>query len=135
MLEADTLFTYPPYKIGMVNGYYTKAGCLHIPFGFDVFSRHLLRCIDQIDPRDMFLEMGRQYVEWYAAEFRRRWPYVVVYPSTYYHRKISRCFVLYASRGPIGQAYRVLAGMDEIDIIAWVCRHHPYKCIGDLCMG
>ena len=31
--------------------------------------------------------------------------------------------------------YKELEDRDEAEIIAWLCEHHAYDCIGDLCMG
>lgn len=50
----------------------------------------------------------------------------------YYHNKRNLCYVVRGS-----QKYKkpALDGMDEEDIIEWVCSNEDYDVIGDLCMG
>ena len=42
------------------------------------------------------------------------------------------CYVI---RGSRKRKKLPLDYMDEEDIIAWICEHEEYDCIGDLCMG
>lgn len=54
------------------------------------------------------------------------------YNSTYYHNKNNLCYVV---RGFQKRKKLLLDGMDEEDIIQWICENEEYRCIADLCMG
>ena len=135
MREADTLFIDPPWNIGNANTFYTKADRPHLTCDFLEFSRILFRRIDEIAPLSLFLEMGKEHLGWYLEECRRRYRYLTFYNSTYYKRRVNKCYVIHATNESKRRRYQELEDMDEADIIAWLCRHHRFDCIGDLCMG
>lgn len=136
MKEADTLFVDPPWNMGNVNTFYYKADKEHLDgFDFLKFSEHLLLRIDQINPKYLFLEMGKQFLAFYLTELQKRFKYVTFYNSSYYHKKDNKCYVIHATNDSKRRRYKELEDMDEEDIIAWLCKNHDYNCIGDLCMG
>ncbi|MDF1578609.1 MAG: hypothetical protein P1P81_09240 [Desulfobulbales bacterium] len=135
MLQADTLFIDPPWNKGNVNTFYTKAGKAHISLDFLEFSRRLFEKIDHINPDFLFIEMGKQYLGWYLEQASARYRYVTFYNSTYYRRPANKCYVIHAANQFKLKRYPHLEDQDEAAIIAWLCANHPYKCIGDLCMG
>ena len=63
---------------------------------------------------------------------RKLYKYVTFYNSTYYRDNNRLCYVI---RGSNNAKKPSLDGMDEEDIIKWVCKNEDYSCIGDLCMG
>lgn len=136
MKEADTLFVDPPWNMGNVNTFYYKADKEHLN-GFDFlrFSQYLFLRIDQIGPKYLFLEMGKQFLAYYLTECQKRYKYVTFYNSTYYHKKDNKCYVVHATNDSKRKQYKELEDMDEEDIIAWITKNHQYDCIGDLCMG
>lgn len=135
MLAADTVFVDPPWNMGNVNTFYTKAGQEHRPGGFLDFSRELFWRIGEINPLYLFIEMGKEYLGWYLEECRSRYKYVTFYNSTYYRRPENKCYVIHATNDSRRRRYRELEDLDEAEIIAWLCAHHDYTCIGDPCMG
>lgn len=135
MREADTLFIDPPWNIGNVNTFYTKADQPHVAFDFYEFSTILWQRIDEIAPKFLFLEMGKEYLGWYLEEARRRFHYVTFYNSTYYKKRDNKCYVIHATSDSRRRRYKDLEDLDEAAIIEWLCANHEYQCIGDLCMG
>lgn len=135
MTEADTIFVDPPWNIGNVNTFYTKADLSHKDFSFSRFSQILMQRIVEIEPKHLFIEMGKEYLGWYLEECKRRYKYVTFYNSTYYHKKDNKCYVIHATNDFKRRRYPPLEDLDEEQVIQWICECHDYKCIGDLCMG
>lgn len=132
MLEADLLFVDPPWNLGNLNSFYTKAGRADYQQSFERFYRRLFQCIAEIGPRTCYLEVGKQYLAEFMLEAKKLFRHVTFYNSTYYHHQENLCYVIRAA----GQHQKLpLDGMDEERIIEWVCAHEHYACIGDLCMG
>jgi DNA modification methylase len=132
MKEADLIFVDPPWNLGNLNTFYTKAGRTDYQNSFEVFYKRLFECIGEIRPTVCYVEVGKEYLADFIFEMRKLFKYVTFYNSTYYHRKQSICYVI---RGSAKRKKLPLDYMDEEDIIAWVCEHEDYECIGDLCMG
>ena len=135
MLEADTLFIDPPWNIGNVNTFYTKADKPHVGFDFRVFTKFLWDRIIQISPAHLFIEMGKEHLGIYLEKCQKNYKYVTFYNSTYYHKRENKCYVIHATNTAKNRRYKELEDMDEHDIIKWLCANHKYACIGDLCMG
>lgn len=136
MQEADTLFVDPPWNMGNVNTFYHKADKPHLTnFNFELFSLRLFNRIDAIDPQFLFIEMGKEFLAWYISECQKRYKYVTFYNSTYYRKRENKCYVIHATNQYKQRRYKELEDLDEEAIIQWLCTHHPYQCIGDLCMG
>jgi hypothetical protein len=134
MLRADTLFIDPPWSLGNVKSFYTKAGKETRYAEYIGFCNKLVQAVDKIHPSTVFLEMGKQYLGWWLERMSLMFPSVTFYNSTYYHKKSNKCYVIQASR-VLKKRRSELEDMDEEDIIAWICANHGYSCIGDLCMG
>lgn len=135
MKEADTLFIDPPWNKGNANSFYTKANKKHVVFDFVKFSKSLLSRIDEVSPKTLFIEMGKEYLSWYIEECKRRYKYITFYNSMYYKKKGNKCYVIHATNNHATRRYRELEDLDESEIIGWICTNHQYHCIGDLCMG
>lgn len=132
MKEADLLFTDPPWNLGNLNSFYTKADRTDYQDNFTVFYQRLFACIGAIAPRVCYVEVGKEYLAEFIIEMKRLYKNVTFYNSSYYHRQTNICYVI---RGGARRIKLPLDYMDEEDIIAWVCQHEEYDCIGDLCMG
>ena len=132
MLSADLLFIDPPWNIGNVKSFYTKAGRNDFPAEFSRFYSRLFACIADIKPRACYVEAGKEYLAEFIMEMKRLYRSVTFYNSTYYHRSENLCYVI---RGSAKRQKLPLEGMDEEDVIRWLCTHEEYDCIGDLCMG
>jgi len=132
MKNADLIFTDPPWNLGNLNTFYTKADLPHIVFEFDKFYKRLFECIGEISPHTCYVEVGKQYLADFIFEMRKMYKYITFYNSTYYHSKDKLCYVI---RGSHKARAPRLDHMDEEDIIKWICKNEEYNCIGDLCMG
>lgn len=135
MREADTLFIDPPWNLGNVKSFYTKAALPYEPMSFLEFMDRLWQRIETIAPTTLFLEMGKQHLGYCLLRAEKRWPCVTFYNSTYFHQRENKCYVIHATHDRKNKRYKELEDKDEEDIIAWICRNAAYECIGDLCMG
>lgn len=136
MREADTVFVDPPWNAGNVRSFYTKAGIDVGKVDFaGAFSGALWSRLDEIGPRHLFLEMGKEFLGEYLAEAKRRFRYTTFYNATYYHRQQNKCYVIHATNDFKSRRHQALEDRDEEEIIKWICHHHEYQCIGDPCMG
>lgn len=132
MRKADLVFVDPPWNRGNLNSFYTKAGRTDYQDSFERFYKRLFECIGEIAPVTCYVEVGKEYLAEFILEMKRVYRVVTFYNSTYYHRKENMCYVVKGSRK---RKKLPLDYMDEEDIIAWICEHEDYQCIGDLCMG
>ncbi len=132
MLKADLVFVDPPWNLGNLNTFYTKAERDDYQGNFETFYMQLFRCIAEISPKTCYIEIGKEYLPDFIIEMRKLYQYVTFYNSSYYHKKENICYVI---RGSGKRKVLPLDYMDEEDVIKWVCAHEDYECIGDLCMG
>lgn len=132
MCEADLIFVDPPWNIGNLNSFITKAGRDNYRDDFREFYTALFRHIAEIAPHTCYVEVGKEYLDEFLAEMKKLFRYVTFYNSSYYHRKENLCYVI---RGSRKAKKPKLDYMDEEDIIAWVCENETYDCIGDPCIG
>lgn len=132
MLEADLIFVDPPWNLGNLNSFYTKAGRTDYQDSFEHFFMRLFECIGEIAPHTCYVEVGKEHLADFIIQMRRLYPKVTFFNSSYYHRRENICYVV---RGASKRKKLPLDYMDEEDIIAWICANEDYKCIGDLCMG
>lgn len=132
MKEADLIFVDPPWNLGNINTFYTKAGIAERIESFESFYKRLFKCIAEINPYVCYVEVGKQHLADFIIEMRKIYKYVTFYNSTYYHSKDKLCYVV---RGSNKAKKPKLDYMDEENIIEWVCANEDYNVIGDLCMG
>lgn len=132
MLNADLLFIDPPWNLGNINTFYTKADRTDYLKDFETFYKQLFRCIGLIKPHTCYVEVGKEYLSDFIMKMRLLYKHVTFYNSTYYHSKDKLCYII---RGGNKRKTLHLDNMDEEDIIEWICANEDYTCIGDLCMG
>lgn len=132
MLRADLIFVDPPWNLGNLNTFYTKAERLDYQDSFERFYKRLFICIEEIQPRTCYVEVGKEYLAEFIMEMKKLYKQVTFYNSTYYHSRDKLCYVI---RGSAKRKKLPLDYMDEEDVIAWICENEDYECIGDLCMG
>ena len=131
MRKADALFIDPPWNQGNITSFYTKAEQGHT-VAYGDFLTSLFERIREIAPRVCYLEMGKDHLADALIAMRRLFPNVTFYNSTYYHKPGNLCYII---RGGRKRPVAKLDGMDEEDVISWICANEDYNCIGDLCMG
>lgn len=132
MRSADLIFVDPPWNLGNLNTFYTKAERDDYQRSFEAFYKRLFICIGEIAPKTCYVEVGKEYLAEFVLEMKQLFKAVTFYNSTYYHSREKLCYVV---RGSSKRKKLPLDYMDEEDIIAWVCENEDYECIGDLCMG
>lgn len=132
MKNADLVFVDPPWNLGNLNSFYTKAERDDYQKSFEVFYKRLFVCVAEINPKTCYVEVGKEYLAEFVLEMKKIFRQVTFYNSFYYHDKNKICYVV---RGGSKRKKLPLDYMDEEDIIAWVCENENYNCIGDLCMG
>jgi DNA modification methylase len=132
MGEADIIFVDPPWNLGNLNSFYTKAERTDYKDNFEEFYKRLFECIKEISPKVCYVEVGKEYLADFIFEMRKLYKSVTFYNSTYYHQKERICYVI---RGASKYKKLPLDYMDEEDIIAWICKNEDYETIGDLCIG
>lgn len=132
MKNADLIFVDPPWNLGNLNSFYTKADRTDYQDSFERFYKRLFECIGEINPNICYIEVGKEYLPEFMLEAKRLYKQVAFYNSMYYHKKDNMCYVIRASnkRRKLSLDY-----MDEEDVIEWICVNEDYDCIGDLCMG
>jgi hypothetical protein len=130
MLQADLVFVDPPWNLGNLNTFYTKAGRLDYRPAFAEFADVLFQRIGEIGPRACYIEIGRQGVADFVARLQRLYPVVQQWAVTYYRKHPT-----WIIRGGAMPADLALAGLDEATCIKIIARCEEYECIGDLCMG
>ena len=132
MRQADLVFVDPPWNLGNLNTFYTKAERDDRQRSFEVFYKRLFECIADIAPRTCYVEVGKEYLPEFIMQMRQIYKAVTFYNSTYYHKGANLCYII---RGSAKRKKLPLDYMDEERIIEWVCANEDYTCIGDLCMG
>ena len=130
--EADVVFMDPPWNLGNLRTFYTKAERTDHPFDFEGFYKRVFEVVKEVKPRVFYIEIGKEYLADFIIEMRKQYKYVTFYNSSYYHNKKNKCYIV---RGSNKAKKPDLDYMDEEDIIKWICENEDYNCIGDFCMG
>ncbi|WP_286978813.1 hypothetical protein [Aminobacterium sp. UBA5514] len=132
MKKSDVIFVDPPWNLGNLNCFYTKAEKEERQESFTLFYKRLFECIARIRPYSCYVEVGKEYLSEFIQEMKHLYRYVTFYNSSYYHKKGNMCYVI---RGSKKRKKLPLDYIDEEDIISWVCENENYDYIGDLCIG
>ena len=132
MRSADLVFVDPPWNVGNINSFYTKAGRDDYQESFLPFLDRLFFRIADVNPRVCYVEIGKEFLADVVIKMRALYRAVTFYNSTYFHKPDNLCYVV---RGAAKRKKRPLDGLDEETIIEWVCANEEFNCIGDLCMG
>lgn len=133
MKKADLLFTDAPWNEGNLHSFYTKAEITKpLEENYNKFYKRLFECIKEINPKVTYCEIGKQYLADFIIEMRKIYKNVTFYNSMYYHNIANLCYIV---RGSNKRKKLPLDGIDEEEIIKWVCANEDYQCIADLCMG
>lgn len=132
MFEADCIFVDPPWNVGNLNSFYTKADRDDYHKEFEPFYQRLFACLQGIQPKTCYIEVGKEYLAEFIIEMKKQFRQVTFYNSTYYHRPENFCYVI---RGSSKRRKLPLDNVDQKEIVKWICQNEEFSCIGDLCMG
>lgn len=138
MRRADCVFTDIPYNQSMLTNYSHRENVTLSASNlvdFDAFIERIIGCVKAISPAHCFIEVGKEALIPLHFLLGGVYRYVTFYNSTYHRRPQNKCYILHATNDSRRRRYSGIEDMDEADAISWVCQHHPYQCIGDLCMG
>lgn len=140
MAQADVVFVDIPYNQSLLTNFAMRDEARRSPRNdvrFETFLRRVFECINrEVMPNAALIECGKQSVAAVEALMREHYSLVKVYHGTYYHKATSVACVVYGrnsfSKLP---SFLPFDGMDEADMVTWLCQNAEFDCIGDLCMG
>ncbi len=131
MKQADLLFVDPPWNEGNLRSFYTKNEDV-LEDTYSAFYHRLFEVIEEIQPMTAYVEIGKEYLADFIMEMRKHFKYVTFYNSSYYHTSKNHCYIV---RGSFKAKKPRLDGLDEENIIEWICENEAYTAIADPCMG
>lgn len=132
MLSADLVISDPPWNLGNVNTFYTKANKKGAHSKkYNEFIDNFFNKIDIILPNIIYIEIGNQYYKRWMNEVKERFGLCQVWDITYY--KKNPCKLIRGSK--ISKTNFDFEGMDEWDAILKACEIENYSTVADLCMG
>lgn len=135
MKEADVVFCDPPYNIGALKGYYTKAGIDDKPSDFEIFLDRLYEVIEEINPDIVVIESGKAQTDMHMDRLLKMYVAAFTKESWYYGNKKNKCDIIIATKYQCPEELIALPEMDEEKVIKYICENVDYKCIADPCMG
>lgn len=130
MLTADLVFVDPPWNLGNINAFYTKAGRSDYLQSFDTFADVLFQRLVEISAHTTYIEIGRQNVKSFLRRLEKIYLCVQTWEVTYYKKHPT--FIIRGSDRPIGFNFN---SIDEAKCIELIAEIERYDIIGDLCMG
>lgn len=130
MSAADLIFVDPPWNLGNLNTFYTKAGRDDYRDSFAEFADVLFQRIGEIGPAACYIEIGRQNVADFVRRLGALYPCIQQWPVTYYRKYPT--WIVRGGNVPTGLE---LTGTDEAKCIEIIAQRETYTLIGDLCMG
>ncbi len=133
MKLAEVVFVDPPWNLGNLNSFYTKASLEERQNSFERFYVRLFSCVSEINPHTFFVVVGKQYLAEFILKTKELYKYVTFYNSSYYHNAKNICYIVHGTKKRTKKL--PLEYLDEEDAIRWVCENVSFEWIGDLCMG
>ena len=130
MAQADLVFVDPPWNLGNLNTFYTKARRTDYHVSFANFADSLFRRLADMAPRACYIEIGQQQAEDFAGRLEALFPVLQRWPVTYYRKYPT--WLLRGGSEPTGLDF---TGIDEAHCIRIIAQQEPYAVLGDPCMG
>lgn len=130
MHTADMIYCDPPWNLGNVNFFYTKAGRSDYKNHFSDFYGALFFHIKRLETLVCYLEIGKQYLDIFREQLNNIYPIVQEWQITYYHK--NPCWLL---RGSHDLQRFDFTGMDDADTPYFAIRYEPCKQVADFCTG
>lgn len=130
MQSADLIFVDPPWNLGNINSFYTKAGRTDYLNSFDAFANVLFERLREISARTVYIEIGRQNMQSFRQRLLGLYPCVQAWEVTYYRKHPT-----WILRGSNHLTHLDYTGIDEAKCIERIALVEDYQIMGDLCMG
>lgn len=130
MMAVDMIYSDPPWSIGNVNSFYSKAGVDYYQHGFKEFSAAFFSRIAEIAPSVCYLEIGKQHLSLFQMKLSELYPVIQTWNILYY--KKNPCFLLRGGSTP--QDYD-FTGLDDTKTPEAAIRAENPLCVADLCTG
>ncbi len=92
MKLAEMIYCDPPWNLGNLNTFYTKAGRDDYKDRFSDFYNSLFLCIADVSASACYLEIGKQNLPVFKTALKSIYPVVQVWPIFYYRK--NPCFLL-----------------------------------------
>lgn len=136
MYQADCIFCDPPCSKANINSFYTKAERTDYQEDYMPFAKRFFECIDEIKPKQLFVEVFASNYDYFLSEIEERYEYIYICKSKYYNSSKNKCWILHGSNN-LDDVTKLIdcENQDEAKIIKWICENIEFDCIGDLCMG
>ena len=134
-IGADCIFVDPPWNLGNLNTFITKADLKSYEDNFDDFLFKLFEIVDTIKPTVMYIEIGKQSLEKIQNIMKARFLHVKTFNSYYYHNKKNVCYIVRGSLRKTEFEIPEIEGIDEECAIKEICKSEKFDTILDCCMG
>lgn len=131
MMEADLIYCDPPWDVGCLKSFYTKADRSNDGLTFEAFTDMFFGHIEAIMPRVCYLEIGQRNEDIFVGELQNLYDFVERWSVTYYRKHPS--VLLRASNDGTGP-YN-FDGVDDMKTPRLAMEHEDFECVADLCMG
>jgi hypothetical protein len=130
MLNADMIYSDPPWTIGNVNMFNSKAGREYIN-KFDEFTIPLFKAIALIKAKVCYIEVGKESLELYTNNLHRQYKYIQTWTITYY--KTKECYLIRGSNE--GFTDKSFEGLDDEKTPEIAIKNEHPKIVADFCTG
>lgn len=133
MKTADCMFCDPPCSVGNLKTFYTKADRTDYKETYEPFVERFFHYVDEIRPELLYIEVFASNKDIVMEECKKRYPFVSIDDSYYYHNKKNKCWIVRC--GKRNPAPTPEKSIDEQCYIRWICENVEFNCIADPCMG
>lgn len=130
MLEADMIYSDPPWSLGNVNCFVSKAGKDDYLQAFPEFSEAFFSRIAEIFPSVCYVEIGKQNLSLFKESLSKLFPVVQEWEIKYYNKHL--CYLL---RGGATKQEFDFSGLDDAATPEAAIRIETPICVADLCTG
>ena len=130
LLDAEVIYCDPPWNLGNLNSFYTKAECNGYKDHFFDFCQPFFKLINRISAPVCYLEIGKQNLSIFHDRLQIIYPIIQLWPITYY--KKNECFLL---RGGHSFQHFHFDGLDDEETPYMALQNEVCNTVADLCTG
>lgn len=130
--STDLIFIDPPWNLGNVNSFNTKAGShgRKKEISFNNFTNQVFNRLKEIGARTVYIEIGKQFVDNWMNNLSQLYPIIQRWDITYYNK--NRTYLLRGSNRKTNIDY---TEVDESKCIKIIIETEDFNVIGDFCAG